>query len=156
MPSKEFQPPEPVGEPFRADPADPAPFATEGSPAQFQARPAPAAPQWPPQQLPPQGAQQPYFRVPQRPPLSPEQARNQRRAKIGLTLGILSILVSPAFGPFAIVLGSISIARGERKIGAWALSTGVAGTLIGVVLGILMLAGVVDPDQILQNLREQR
>ncbi|MGH2906141.1 MAG: hypothetical protein ACRDKI_05165 [Solirubrobacterales bacterium] len=163
-PSRQFKPPQPVGEPFRADPADPAPFTVEGAtavpmpPPSLADAPVPPAPELPAQfRTRPQAAAPPQFRPQQpRPQLSPDEARNARLAKIGLALGIASILISPLVGPIAIVLGSMSISRGEKKVGAWALSTGVAGTLIGVVVVVLVLTGAIDPDQILQNLRNKQ
>jgi hypothetical protein len=175
MSPKEFQPPQPVGEPFRGDPKDPVPFLTEGEPlippgADEATTPwmnesaFPAAPQGPPSHSTPTGppslsdpAAHPQFRPPAKLPLDPEAAQTQRMAKIGLASGIASIFFFwPLFGPIAIGLGINAVRRGERKIGTWAISTGAAGILIGLIVTILVLTNVVDPDQLLQELKNQK
>jgi hypothetical protein len=176
MAPKDFRPPEPVGEPFRGDPKDSVPFLTEGQPliplgADEATTPwmndsaFPTVAQGPPSHSVPTGPpslrgsslEQPQFRPPAKPPLDPEAAQTQRMAKIGLASGIASIFFFwPLFGPIAIGLGINAIARGERKIGSWAVATGAAGILIGLIVTILVLTNVVDPDQLLRELQNKK
>ena len=170
-----FQPPQPQGEPFRGDPKDPVPFLTEGEPLIPQGADEattpwmnesvfPATPQGPPSHATPTGppslSDRPaplQFQPTPKPPLSPEEATTLRMAKIGLASGIASIFFFwPLFGPIAIGLGINAIRRGERKIGSWAVSTGAAGILIGLVVTVLVLTNVVDPDQLIENLKNQK
>jgi len=171
-PSRGFKPPEPVGEPFRGNPKDPVPFTTEGAPVLPPVDDAmtpwmsdsalPSIPQGPPSHAPtgppsPSDANsRPQFRAPPAVPKDPAKARQQRLGKLGIFAGVASIVISPLLGPVAIALGIAAIRRGEIKLGSWAVSTGVAGTLIGIVVAVLVLTGVIDPNQILQNFRNQK
>jgi hypothetical protein len=169
-PGNDYVPPKPVGEPFRADPSDPPPFARERAQGAVVQADAPmswtsdtAAPntlQSPPERPPSPAelrelAQKPQF---QQPPRSTGRARmdpNERLAKLGLGAGIASIVLSPIFGPIAIVLGSIALGRGQKRIGAWALASGIAGTLIGVVGVLLVVLGIIDPHELIRRLQNK-
>ena len=174
--SRHFKPPQPVGEPFRGDPKDPLPFVTEGSPdvpaagvpdamspwmtdEAFPSHSHGPPPQGPPSlNSPPQGQPQtrPQFRPQPKPPLDPAIAQRRRVAKIGLGAGIASIVLSPLLGPIGIALGVMAIRRGERRLGLWAVATGAAGILIGIIVVILVSQGVIDPEQMLRDLKKQQ
>lgn len=157
---KKFVPPAPVGEPYRADPTEPAPFADGTAPATFAPAPplisdVPAGVQTPrvEQDL----ATRPQFQTRGAQPQAASAPRPpEKMAKIALWVGIASIVISPLLGPVAIVMGAVSINRGEKKLGSWALATGVAGTVIGLTVLILVLTGVMpNLDQLLEDIRER-
>ncbi|MFY9487326.1 MAG: hypothetical protein WAP35_01325 [Solirubrobacterales bacterium] len=157
--SKRYMPPAPQETPFRGDPGDPVPFITDRQLGELPIDPEPL-----PYQLPPEGAtageipwgagatrpQQPVpgdapvFQRPAAGPLTAASTSNdQRSARIAVGVGIASIFVmNLILGPIAIVLGARAAKRGERKLGTLAISTGAAGTVIGIVVLILWLAGV--------------
>lgn len=67
----------------------------------------------------------------------------RRDARIALAVGLASLLILPfILGPAAIVLGARSVRAGERRLGAWALSAGIAGTILATVGVILWATGV--------------
>lgn len=146
-----FKPPQPVGEPFRADPSDPVPFPDEqDSPRQLPptaadeqaAHPPSHTPEYAVPSIPNDGRVRPQFRA--QPQVQKRKAReHERMAKIALAVGIASIVISPILGPVAIVMGSMAVKRGEKSIGWWAISTGIAGTVIGIVVAILVATGVI-------------
>lgn len=144
-----YHPPKPVGEPFRADPNDPVPFPDEHeSPRQLPtiAEPVPVTPDLGMPPVPNDGrAVRPQFRQPnaagQAKPKRVMRA-HEKAAKIALAVGIASLVISPVLGPIAIVLGAKAIKNGEKNIGWWAISAGIAGTVIGIVFAILVLTGV--------------
>lgn len=171
---KEFQPPQPVGEPYRADPADPFPFPTEADAPPRHEPPSdlPAVPRWShppthsqgiPGAVPPVdgGADsRPQFRQPgDVPPGSPgTPIPVSRQARVALWIGIASIFVFNIFlGPMAIVLGIRAVKNGEKQTGQWAIATGIAGTLIGILVMVLVATGVMPSlDEMLKDLREGR
>lgn len=122
-------PPKPVGEPFRGNPADVFPFPTAGlagAPASVVAAPMGHLPVFNP------------------PAVVVGKSPEYRAARVALGLGLASLLVLPLIlGPMAIVLGARSMRAGERKLGRWAISAGVAGTVLGVVGLILWATGVI-------------
>jgi lipopolysaccharide export LptBFGC system permease protein LptF len=140
VPRPGFRPPTPVGEPFRGDPDDAAPFPTEGS--------APVAAVLVPAAIPafaaasdvaPAVSVRPIFRRPNAATETPDR----RSARAALAIGLISLLVLPlALGPLAIVLGVRSMRRGERRLGVWAIAAGAAGTVLGIVGVILWATGV--------------
>lgn len=158
-PQREFVPPEPVGEPYRADPADAFPFPTEtdAPPAQVPQQELPEVPRWSrppsysPDLQPGAGTERPtvpQFRPPGQtgaPPPSPEAAAATRHARIAIWIGIASLLVAYTFlGAVSIVMGATAMKRGEKKLGLWAVWIGVASVLLGVSLYVLQATGVLD------------
>lgn len=141
VPRPGFRPPRPVGEPFRGDSRDAAPFPTERSarasglvPAVNPAFAVAAGPVFAPAV-----AKRPIFTRPNAAGETPDR----RAARAALALGLVSLLVLPVvLGPVAIVLGIRAIRGGERRLGAWAVSAGVAGTVLGIVGVILWATGV--------------
>lgn len=172
--AREFKPPSPEGDPYRADPADPFPFPTEADAPPRQEPPPdlPEVPRWshPPTHNPnysgaapapgePVGGNaQPQFRPPggavegkPKPPVPVE-----RQARIGLWIGVASLFVFNIFlGPAAIVLGIRAIRNGEKQIGQWAIVLGTAGLLIGIAVMILIGTGVMPSvEEMLRDLRD--
>lgn len=146
-------PPAPVGEPYRADPRDPAPFEY-GDPA-------------PPRSLPTLGtAPQPYqreLRAGQSPPATSfVQPRalgpDEKFARTAMRIGIASIFVfNLVLGPLAILLGASALRRGQRRTGWQAIWLGAGGTLIGVVALVLLATGVIPPlEELIEDLRRER
>ncbi|MBI5309737.1 MAG: hypothetical protein HZB14_01715 [Actinobacteria bacterium] len=176
-----YRPPRPIGAPFRGDPHDRPVFPTEGSPASSSSAQIPPSADSGPYVLPPEGAtagqiplsgpysrqplpgdeqpagQAPVFTRPGAGPVSGPNAvpptETERKARTALTIGVVSLLILHIpLGPIAIALGIKSIRAGERKVGAWAVSTGVAGTLIGVTAFVLWATGVLPTlDQLMQG-----
>ncbi len=143
-------PPSPVGEPFRGSPADEYPFPLAGpggisgdstfngaSLAPFV--PVDDASIGPPAFVRPRGARPAFV-----PPVPfATQSPQQRQARIAAGLGLASLLVIPlVLGPIAIFMGVRAVRAGERGLGRWAISAGVAGTVLGVVGVILWATGV--------------
>lgn len=184
-PSREFKGPKPIGEPYRADPSDPLPFPTENDAPPRHEPPAdlPEVPRWtrppshspefqPGAEVPPApgvgtgggaaGPQSPSPDAQPRQAQSPEVERPKtpayRQARIGMWIGVASLFVFNIFlGPAAIVMGIVAIQRGEKQTGYWALGLGIAGTLIGIVVMILVATGVMPSlDELMEDLRESR
>lgn len=154
MTPKEFVPPKPAGDPYRGDPKDSVPFLTEGAPLIPPGSDEMTTPWMNDSAFPGTPSGQPQFRPAPKIPLSPEEVQTLRIAKVGLGSGIASIFFFwPLFGPIAVGLGIAAIRRGERKIGTWAVSTGAAGILIGLIVTVLVLTNVVDADQLEENLK---
>ncbi|MFY9265664.1 MAG: hypothetical protein WAO61_09610 [Solirubrobacterales bacterium] len=147
-----YSAPRPEQTPFRGDPRDPVPFITDRQLGDLPRDPRPAA-----YVLPQDGAT--AGEIPLTGPASasrgdrsaePAAGRliaaspdDRRPARVALVIGVLSILVfNLILGPIAVALGLKAIRRGEAKLGLWALSTGVAGTAIGIAVVILWLTGV--------------
>lgn len=165
MPGRGFQPPAPVGEPYRADPSGPAPFVREGEavptvPVEAAAQPAPGRPVTGPPYGYPQRPQSdttaPQFRqsgTAQRP--TEPMSADERFARVSLWIGVASIFVFNLFlGPVAIIRGIMSIRRGEKRLGRLALLYGVLGTVIGIAYIGLVAAGVLPTfDQMLNDIR---
>lgn len=163
---REFLPPEPVGEPFRADPADPAPFpAADETPTRI---PAPSPGPGPPFGHPPTHSREfqerygdptgagrdPFVPRPaQRPPL-PVSA-DERFAKTARGLGIASIFVfNVVLGPIAMVMGVMAMRRGEQRLGRSAVIFGAIGLTVGILLLVLAALGVIPSvDEMLKDLR---
>jgi hypothetical protein len=60
---------------------------------------------------------------------------------LGIISGVVAFLFFPVvFGPIGIVLGGIALARKE-KLGGVALSLGILGLVIGMILGAAMYGG---------------
>lgn len=173
--SDRFVPPEPVGEPFRADPSDPSPFVSEGdAPSVPVVEPAapvlpghppthsapeeiyPVNPSTPPQQQPPQYGQnvRPAQPPAQRAPLNAEE----KFARTAVWVGVASIFIfNVIFGPIAVVMGAMALQRGQKEKGYWAIGLGVAGTVIGVAVLILVSTGVMPTfDEMIDDLRNGR
>lgn len=171
---REYRAPEPVGEPFRADPADGVPFTTEsgGVPAAPVAPPADA---WqaqaalghPPSHSPeygqgpalPPGGSGPQFRQ------SSEMQRSAtalsaeaKFARTAFWIGIASLFVfNIVLGPIAVVMGAMAIRKGEKQMGWLAILFGALGTLIGIVVLVLVAEGVLPTvDEMLDDLRKAR
>ena len=164
MPGRGFQPPAPVGEPYRADPSGPAPFVREGEPVPVvpvepavepnPGRPVPSPPYAYPQ--PQSDATTPQFRQPgtvQR--STAPMSADERFARVSLWIGVASIFVFNLFlGPVAIVRGVMSIRRGEKRLGQLALVYGLLGTVIGIAYIALVAAGVLPTfNQMLTDIR---
>lgn len=158
-----FQPPAPHGEPYRADPSDPAPFLTEHDkvPVVPVEREVPTEAMLgygqPPTHSNPQQTG-PTFTQPgtsktqgQAPPSTP----NERFARNAFWAGIASIFVfNVVLGPIAIIMGTLAIVRGEKRLGQLAILFGVIGTVIGVALLVLVAEGVIPSfDQLLRDVR---
>lgn len=151
MEGRRHKPPVPEGEPFRADPRDPFPFASESDapPRQEPAEDLPAVPRWshPPSHSPQVGQQPPSLGAdtagaPVKSPRVPATPV-QRQARIALWVGVASLFVFNLFlGPIAIVMGAIAVQRGERRTGLRAIVLGGIGTVIGIVVAILYMTGV--------------
>lgn len=173
---RDFRPPAPEGEPYRADPADPFPFPTEADAPPRQEPPTdlPEVPRWshPPTHNPNYagtapmpgeptgGAAKPKFRQPggaiagsASPP-----APVARQARIGLWIGVASLFVFNVFlGPAAIVLGIRAIRNGEKQLGQWAVGLGTAGLLIGITVMVLIGTGVMPSvEEMLRDIRDGR
>ncbi len=185
MGDKEFKGPQPVGEPYRADPADPLPFPTENdAPPRHEPPPdLPEVPRWtrPPSHSPEfqPGAQPPpasglqeggstgeqHVR-PRGAPFNKDAAAQKvepptpayRQARIGMWIGVASLFVfNIILGPVAIVMGISAIQRGEKRIGTRALGLGIAGTVTGIIVMVLVATGVMPSlDELMQDLREGR
>lgn len=161
-PQKDFVPPEPVGQPYRADPSDPFPFPTEtdAPAAQLPSPDLPDVPRWsrPPsyspelqpgaggEQLPTAQPGTPQFRQPgQNEATKPkaEVSGATRHARIAIWIGIASFLVAYTFiGAISIVMGASAMQRGEKKLGLWAVWIGVASVLFGISIYVLSATGV--------------
>lgn len=173
-PGREFKPPEPVGEPFRADPKDPPPFSAGGervgSSAGTEAA-APSVPVGPPVAGPPWGhppthsptdlpryggpdGQPSGARPPQQPlPWTPDE----RFARTAMWVGVASIFIfNVVLGPIAMALGVSAMRRGQREMGGRALLLGAVGTVLGILLLVLSAVGVLPSfDDLLRDLRRQ-
>lgn len=77
---------------------------------------------------------------------------------MGVWAGVASIFVfNLVLGPVAVVIGIMAMGRGERDRGKLAIWLGLAGTVIGIALLVLVAVGVIpDVDQMLRDLRAQR
>lgn len=166
-----FQPPRPQGEPFRADPADPAPFLTEDDkvpvvPVESSPYfPEPAAPfGHPPSHSPEYGGagagqgpvfQRPSARTPA--PASPVKPE-ERFARTAFWVGIASIFVfNIVIGPIAMIMGAMAMRRGEKRLGGLAMTFGAIGTFIGVLLLVLVGMGILPSvDEMLKDIRNGR
>lgn len=134
-----LRPPKPVGEPFRGNPADVFPFPVTG----LGGVPVPV-PAIAPVPVPAAAVPMGHLPVFNPPAVSAGRSPEYRAARVALGLGLASLLVLPlVLGPIAIVLGVRSLRAGERKLGHWAISAGVAGTVLGVVGLILWATGVI-------------
>lgn len=164
---RNYSAPRNVGEPYRADPKDPPPFTAEGDrlPA---AQPAPAQvdagnpPLGHPPSHSPQYAQQSRPAPSEQPTFVPAQKERvqtpeERFARISLWLGVASIFAfGPILGPVAVVLGVMSIQRGEKKLGRLAIIFGLIGTLLGILFAVLVAKGVLPSlDELLDDIRRQ-
>jgi hypothetical protein len=135
-----FHPPAPIGEPFQGDPRDAAPFPTERSvsagglmPAAIPAYAVAGGPAFAPTV-----ATSPIFTRPG----AGAETHDRRAARAALAIGLASLLVLPVvLGPLAVTLGVRAIRNGERRLGIWAISAGVAGTVFGIVGVILWATG---------------
>ncbi|MFT4049674.1 MAG: hypothetical protein QM648_07520 [Solirubrobacterales bacterium] len=161
-----YQPPDSIGDPFRADPGDPAPFLTEHDKVPVvpvepvYVPPADARLGHPPTNT-PQFQEQPrygQFGTPttplQQPPLTPDQ----RFGRIALWSGVASIfLFNIILGPIAMIMGVRAIQRGETKNGRLAILFGALGALIGVALLVLVAEGVIpDLNEMLRDMRQTK
>lgn len=154
--ARDFRPPQPQGEPYRADPSDPAPF-THQDELPASGPPVYAQPvQSPSMQAPPTYGDRPQFQQPL--PVRIELTPDQKFARVAVWTGGVSIFVfNLVLGPVAVVMGVMAMRRGERKQGRLAIILGVAGTLVGVLLLVLVAVGVLpDVDQMLKDLRTQK
>lgn len=157
--SRKFAGPKGVGEVYRADPADPPPFPTEQSqsPVAQAAPPAGHPPSHSPEfayRNPIAPTDQPTFIPTQKPRV---QSPEERFARIALWLGVVSIFAfGPILGPIAMLLGSMSIRRGEKKLGRLAIIFGLLGTVLGVLFAVLVAKGVLPSvDELLDDIRKQ-
>lgn len=172
---REFKPPAPQGEPYRADPSDPFPFPTESdAPARHEpSTDLPEVPRWShppthsaefsgvaPAASEPVESGKPQFRQPGDPfaakPKPPIPVG--RQARVGLWIGVASLFVFNIFlGPAAVVLGVRAVRNGEKQIGQWAIALGVAGTVIGITVMVLISTGVMPSvEEMLRDLRDAR
>ena len=63
--------------------------------------------------------------------------RNQGRpfTIVGFILAAVAVFVVPIIlGPLGAVFGGVGYARGDRRLGLWAVAAGVVGTILGIVL----------------------
>lgn len=166
-----YRPPTPKGEPFRGDRGDPAPFPIQGAefapsttqhpplgpyvlpPGGITAGEIPPSPTYAEAQAglhtsdqpPAWQGQAPIFTKPGGGPVADVSAADdlRRRARNAVTIGVVSLLfLHIPLGPIAIAMGVKAYRGGERRNGAWAIGTGVGGTLIGIVGVILWATGV--------------
>lgn len=140
--SRELRPPEPVGEPYRGDPGSGVPFPKEGDfPGGHVALPQPPE------------REVPLVRAPND-PVTPEQ----RFARAALWLGVASIFIfSVVIGPIAFVMGLLAIRNGEVRTGKIAAACGLLGTFIGVLLLVLVQAGILPSvDEMIKELKRGR
>jgi hypothetical protein len=164
-PAREYLPPVPEAEPYRADPRADAPFPTEGA-----APPAvPVDPNLPPirvgaQVEPPRDLQPQFYRqgeappavIPARPPVTEDERAAQRYGRIAVGFGVASLLINPIISPIAIVMGVVAYRRGQHFLGRWAIGTGVAAAILGIVMAILIAAGVLPTfSEMLDDLRNR-
>jgi hypothetical protein len=57
---------------------------------------------------------------------------------VAFVLAAIAVLFFPiVFGPAAIILGIVGLSMGDRVLGKWAIAAGVAGTVLGFVLGYI-------------------
>lgn len=151
---REFVPPTPVGEPYRADPSDAAPFVSES--------PGGVAPSAGLPTQPPVG-QSPYY-GPDRglqPPIAPSSAPltpEERFARTAFWTGVASIFIfNVVLGPIAIVMGLLAIRRGQRQKGRSAALLGLVGTVLGAALLVLAANGVIpDVNELLEDMRTKQ
>jgi hypothetical protein len=55
---------------------------------------------------------------------------------ISFVLAAIAVVLLPVlFGPVAIVLGGVGYARGDRRVGLYAIAASVVGMLLGLALG---------------------
>jgi hypothetical protein len=168
VPEREFQPPSPVGEPYRADPTGPAPFVREGEkvptvPVEAAEPVAPGRPvTGPPYGYPrPEAGRsaegRPQFRPPDSRPVNTPVDPVERYARTAMWLGVASIFIfNLFFGPAAIVMGIISIRRGEKKLGRQAIIFGAVGTFVGILYLVLVAVGVLPTfDEMLNDIRNR-
>lgn len=158
-----FRPPTPVGDPYRADPHDAPlfPFEGSGEPAP-SSTPSVSVPYVLPErgvtagQIPPsptyaeaqarqgEAPRAPVFARPGELPGASvvPQTTVERKARNAFLIGVASLLILHIpLGPIAIVMGVKAYRAGERRNGAWAIGTGVGGTLIGIIGVILWATG---------------
>jgi hypothetical protein len=148
-PDRELVPPAPLGEPYRADPSDPAPFQTTSQPK-------------------PEGAigglhgGRPGLPIGQEQPLSPPapvaRTPEQKFARTALGVGIASIFIfNLLLGPIAIVLGILAIRRGELETGRRAALFGALGILVGAIIIFLAAQGIIPSmDQLMKDLENRK
>lgn len=161
-PDRPYEAPKAVGEPFRADPSDAAPFLTENDKVPVvpvepaSATPTPGAPLGhPPTHSAQPAGNQPLFRAPTpATQLTPEA----RFARTALWVSVVSIFIfNIILGPIAIVMGVIAMRRGEKKQGRLAIIFGAIGTIVGVVFLVLAGLGVIPSvDEMIDDIRNGR
>jgi uncharacterized membrane protein len=173
MPSAEkgYKAPASVGEPFRADPSDPAPFLTDNDtvpmvPVEQSQQPSalsdpPLA--HPPSHSPEYGGPTPgtpsFLRPGESAPqkITPPSAE-ERFGRTALWVGVASIFVFNIFlGPIAIAMGIMAIRRGEKHNGRLAILWGAVGTIVGVVIIVLASMGVIPSfDEMVNDIRNRQ
>ena len=162
-PSREYLPPAAEADPYRGDPRESSPFPTEGAaPAALPVDPhlppiRVGARVEPPREGPPQfykSGEAPSAAIPPRPKTQDEQSA-ERYGKFAFGFGIASLVINPIFSPIAIVLGVIAMRRGQERLGRWAIGTGVAGLVIGTILVVLVSAGVINVDEMYQQMLDE-
>lgn len=160
MAERAFLPPSTPGEAFRADPSDPAPFLTEND--KVPVVPVESGPihpsASPPIESPPTyRTDQPVFQAPSQ-VARKSDTPEERFAKIALWTGVASVFVFQLIlGPAAIVMGIMSIRRGETRNGWLAVLFGTIGVVFGVVVLVLTAMGIFPTtEEMLKYIRENR
>jgi hypothetical protein len=172
---KGYQAPPSVGEPFRADPSDPAPFLTDNDSVPtvpVEPGPYPAPQTDPPAGHPPSHSPEyggptpgdapraPSFRRPGEgaPQKLPAPSAEERFGRTALWVGVASIFVfNIILGPIAIIMGVMAIQRGEQHNGRLAILWGAVGTIVGVAIIVLASMGVIPSfDEMVNDIRNGR
>lgn len=165
MADRPYLPPKSVGEPYRADPTDAAPFLTENDkvptvPVEttplVESPGSPGPPYGhPPSHSPEHAGTQPVFRAPTP---AATQTPEERFAKTAFWVSIASIFIfNVVLGPIAILMGVIAWRRGEKKLGRLAVVFGAIGLIIGIAFLVLVAQGVLPSvDEMLDDIRKGR
>lgn len=68
------------------------------------------------------------------------QSTGRTLSIVGIVLGVLAIVILPIIlGPIGAILGFLGYRKGDR-LGLWAIGVGIAGTVLGMILGAALLA----------------
>ncbi len=70
-------------------------------------------------------------------PSSVTPTRNQGRpfTIAGFVMAAVAVFLVPIIlGPLGAIFGAVGYARGDRKLGLWAVVAGVVGTILGLLL----------------------
>lgn len=163
-PDRPFEAPKSVGEPFRADPSDAAPFLTEHDnvPAvpvdssSILDAPAPPLGSPPSHADQPEGSQ-PVFRTPAGggSRAAQQSSPEERFAKVAMWVGVASIFIFQLIlGTVAVFMGVSAYRRGQKQHGRLAIIFGGIGIVLGITTLVLVSTGVLDVEAFERRLRE--